>query len=266
MRSRILIVIPARYASTRFPGKPLVRIAGISLIERVYRLCSKVDAQAKVIVATDDHRIKKHVLGFGGKVMITRKDHPSGTDRVAEVARRFPCDIVINVQGDEPLLDPSVIRKLGDLMAENPSLSMATLCHAITDKKDYFDPNVVKVVIDRNGNALYFSRSPIPNTSKFRISKARSSQFTACSYLRHIGIYAYRKNFLLKYVRWPQSALEKMERLEQLRALERGIRIRVLETNYPAIGVDVPKDVAKVEKILLRGRSARKGAKAQRHS
>ena len=233
-----LIIIPARYGSTRFPGKPLALIAGISLIKRVYRLCTKVDARAKVIVATDDRRIEKHILSFGGEVMMTRLTHPSGTDRVAEVAKRFPCKIVVNVQGDEPLLDPKVIRKLIETMVKNPSLPMATLCHAITDKKDYLDPNVVKVVVDRSGNALYFSRSPIPYTSKAR------------SYFRHIGIYAYRRDFLLKYVRWPQSHLEKLERLEQLRALDRGIPIRVLKTSYHAIGVDVPADIVKVRKIL----------------
>ncbi len=241
----ILIVIPARYGSTRFPGKPLVLIAGISLIERVYRLCSKAAAHSMVIVATDDRRIERHVFQFGGRVMMTRRAHPSGTDRVAEVARRFPCDIVINVQGDEPMLDPVVIRKLADAMRREPSLPMATLCHPITNEQDCRDPNVVKVVCDREGYALYFSRAPMPYLWRIQNSESRIQ-----NYQRHIGIYSYRRDFLLRYVRWPQSSLEKAEKLEQLRALERGTPIRVLPTSYHAIGVDVPADVRKVEKAL----------------
>ncbi len=233
-----LIVIPARYLSTRFPGKPLAPIAGVSLIERVFRLSRKAGNDVDVIVATDDRRIERHVHEFGGNVMMTRKDHPSGTDRVAEVARKYPHDVIINVQGDEPLLDPRVIRKLMGIMHRDPSLQMATLCHAINHPKDYRDPNVVKVVINRKGNALYFSRAPIPHDKKMK------------NIYRHIGIYAYRKAFLLKYVRWPQTPLEKTERLEQLRALENGVAIRVLKTSYHAVGVDVPADVRKVERLI----------------
>ena len=247
MQPRELIVIPARYASTRFPGKPLALIAGVSLIERVYRLCSRVDGGPSVVVATDDRRIERHVRGFGGRVMMTRRSHPSGTDRVAEAARRLPCEVVINVQGDEPLLEPRVIRKLAEIMRRERSLQMATLCHAITDEQDYQDPNVVKVVCDRQGYALYFSRSPKPSLWRIQNPESRIQNDH-----RHIGIYAYRRNFLLKYVRWPQSPLEKLERLEQLRALEHGVRIRVVKTSYPAIGVDVPADVRKVERLLAR--------------
>jgi 3-deoxy-manno-octulosonate cytidylyltransferase (CMP-KDO synthetase) len=241
-----LIVIPARYQSSRFPGKPLVLLNGISLVERVYQLSSRVGKDIRVVIATDDARIERHVREFGGDIMMTRKNHPSGTDRVAEVARKFNCKTVINVQGDEPLLNPKVIRKLVDVMQQHPTLEMATLCHSISDEKDYLDPNVVKVVKDQNGNALYFSRSPIP----FVRDQHRTSNFEHRTFFRHIGIYAYRRDFLLKYVRWPQSNLEKLEKLEQLRALERGIQIRVLETNYHAIGVDVVADVKKVEKLL----------------
>lgn len=243
--SSILIVIPARYASTRFPGKPLARIAGISLIERVCRLCRQVRNVARVIVATDDHRIERHVRGFGGEVLLTRHNHPSGTDRVAEVARRCRAGIIINVQGDEPLLDPRVIIRLGETMRRHPDLLMATLCHPIADEKEFHDPNTVKVVLDSKGDALYFSRAPIPCPQKSRGPRP------ACRIpLRHIGIYAYRRDFLLRYVRWPQSPLEKTERLEQLRALERGIRIRVLKTACRPIGVDVPADVRRVERAL----------------
>ncbi len=241
--SKLLIVVPARYASTRFPGKPLALIAGRSLIERVYRNCACV-REAKVVVATDDHRIEKHVRGFGGDVMMTSKRHPSGTDRAAEVARRYRCDVVINVQGDEPLLPPSVIRKLAEVMKRRSALQMATLCHEISSPRDRSDPNVVKVVMNHEGDALYFSRASIPFGRDASPVKA----------FRHIGIYAYRRRFLLDYVRWPQSALEKVEKLEQLRALERGVKIRVLKTKYEAIGVDVPADVGKVERILKRSK------------
>ncbi len=240
--SRVLIVIPARYGSTRFLGKPLALIAGVSLIERVYRLCCQVGRVSRVIVATDDSRIERHVLKFGGQVMMTRRDHPSGTDRVAEVARHHSCSMVINVQGDEPLLDPRVIRKLINTMRRNPSIPVATLCHATASENESRDLNIVKVVVGCDGNALYFSRAPIPYHYRTRSSFCMR---------RHIGIYAYRRRFLLKYVRWPQTPLEKVEGLEQLRALERGVRIRVLETSYHALGVDVPEDVAKVEEVLM---------------
>lgn len=253
MSSSVLIVIPARYASTRFPGKPLALIAGVSLIERVYRRCIRacpavggVGPRKNVIIAADDSRIARHVRNFEGKVVMTRSSHPSGTDRVAEVARRMRASIIINVQGDEPLLDPRVIRQLIKVMRQNPSISMATLCHPIADEKEFHDPNVVKVVIDQKGNALYFSRSPIPH-----IQKPLTSHLSPLTCFRHIGLYAYRRDFLLRYVRWPRSPLEKVERLEQLRALEHGARIRVIKTNYRAIGVDVPADVAKVEKALV---------------
>ncbi len=244
-RPRVLIVIPARYSSTRFPGKPLALIDGVSMIERVHRLCLRVTGSPTVIVATDDRRIERHVRGFGGRVLMTRRDHPSGTDRAAEVARRVPCDLVVNVQGDEPLLDPRVIGRLINAMRRDPRWSMATLSHRITRRGDDLDPNVVKVVADRSGRALYFSRSPIPH---FR--GARPSGPVACD--RHLGIYAYRRRFLLQYVRWPQSPLELAEKLEQLRALERGAAIRVLRTSYGAVGVDAPSDVARVERMLRR--------------
>jgi 3-deoxy-manno-octulosonate cytidylyltransferase (CMP-KDO synthetase) len=244
---KLLIVIPARFGSTRFPGKPLASIAGVSLIERVHRNCSRVKG-AKVVVATDDRRIAAHVRAFGGEAMMTSRRHPSGTDRAAEVARRHACEVVINVQGDEPLLPPAVIRQLAAAMRD-PGIEMATLCHGITSQKDYMDPNVVKLVTDRAGNALYFSRSPIPHIRDRGRAPLRPGQA-----FRHLGIYAYRRRFLLHYVKWPQSPLEKAEKLEQLRALERGVRIHVLKTNYKAIGVDVPSDVKKVEKLLKKSR------------
>jgi 3-deoxy-manno-octulosonate cytidylyltransferase (CMP-KDO synthetase) len=245
--SRVLIVIPARYQSSRFPGKPLVPIAGVTLIERVYRRCVAVDSEVQVVVATDDQRIRDHVLKFGGEVVMTRSDHPSGTDRVAEAARKSRAPIIINVQGDEPLLDPRSIRRLIAAMAADHSISMATLCHEVKQPRDYLDPGVVKVTMNRLGNALYFSRSPIPF---FRDTGEIRAKLRQC--WRHIGIYGYRRDFLFKYVRWPQSGLEKAEKLEQLRALENGVNIRVLKTSYEAIGVDVPADVRKVERLLKR--------------
>jgi 3-deoxy-manno-octulosonate cytidylyltransferase (CMP-KDO synthetase) len=247
--SSVLIVIPARFASTRFPGKPLIKIAGVSLIERVYRICSKIPGKPLVVVATDEKRIFDHVKSFEGRVVMTRKNHPSGTDRVAEVAKKFKSKVVINVQGDEPLLDPRVIHLLAKTMLRDRSIQMGTLAHALTEVADYKDENVVKVVIAKNGDALYFSRSSIPH---FRGIRNPRSEIRHA--MRHVGIYAYRRDFLMKYVRWPQSSLEKREKLEQLRALENGVKIRVLKTNYHAIGVDVPADVKKVERLLRKSR------------
>jgi 3-deoxy-manno-octulosonate cytidylyltransferase (CMP-KDO synthetase) len=246
--STALIVIPARYGSSRFPGKPLALIAGVSLIERVYRLCTQVKVCTEVVVATDDERIRRHVRDFGGEVMMTRSDHPSGTDRVAEVARRFRASLIINVQGDEPLLDPRVIGRLIRTMRRQPGIPMATLCHAIRDEDEYRDSNAVKVVMGQAGNALYFSRAPIPwlRTKKFGDPGTEGI-------FRHIGIYGFRREFLFQYVQWPQSFLEKAEQLEQLRAVERGVAIHVLKTEYRPIGVDVPADVARVEKVLRKG-------------
>jgi 3-deoxy-manno-octulosonate cytidylyltransferase (CMP-KDO synthetase) len=246
--SPVLIVIPARFGSTRFLGKPLVKIAGISLIQRVYRICSRISGKPLVVVATDDKRILNHVKSFEGRAVMTRQNHPSGTDRVAEVAKKFKSKVVINVQGDEPLLDPRVIGALAKTMLKDKKLSMATLAHAISSSDDYKDPNVVKVVVDKNGDALYFSRAEIPHLRGIQNPRSAIRNST----LRHVGIYAYRKDFLMKYVRWPQSSLEKLEKLEQLRALENGVKVRVLKTPYHAIGVDVPADVKKVEKILSR--------------
>ena len=251
MRPRVLIVVPARHGSTRFPGKPLVSIAGVPLVERVRRLCLCVPGAPRVVVATDDARILRVVRAFGGEARMTRRDHPSGTDRAAEVARAVPCDLVVNVQGDEPLLEPREIGRLIAAMARDRAVEMATLCHPIRNSREFVDPNAVKVVLDARGDALYFSRSPIPH---FRDLPA--SNFPLQASYRHIGIYAYRRDFLLRYVRWPQSFLEKAEKLEQLRALERGIRIRVLVSGYEPVGVDVPADVKRVERLLKKRNQA----------
>ncbi|MDD2710259.1 MAG: 3-deoxy-manno-octulosonate cytidylyltransferase [Verrucomicrobiae bacterium] len=244
-----LIVIPARYASSRFPGKPLTLIAGASLIERVYRRCLKIGENSEVVVGTDDPRILNHVKAFGGKVVLTRADHPSGTDRVAEVARRFRAPLIVNVQGDEPLLEPKTVRQLIRLMKRKPRLEMATLCHPISSDEEYLNPNAVKVVVNRRNEALYFSRAPIPHQRSPYPSIVKTGRIH-----RHIGIYAFRRSFLFQYVKWPQSFLEKAEQLEQLRALENGARIGVIPTPCQAIGVDTPEDVARVEAILRKDR------------
>lgn len=214
------------------------------MIERVYRIGSKIPSKPLVVVATDDSRILKHVQSFGGCAVMTRKNHPSGTDRVAEVAKKFKSKVIINVQGDEPLLDPQVVQKLVKTMVQNSAIQMATLAHPMDSIPDWRDPNVVKVIIDKQGDAIHFSRATLPHP---RDGNAKAAMKLA---LRHVGIYAFRREFLMQYVRWPQSSLEKIEKLEQLRALEHGIKIRVLTTNYQALGVDVPGDVRKVEKML----------------
>ena len=234
-------VIPARYASTRFPGKPLAKIAGKPMIQWT---CEQATASIAdiVLVATDDMRIKKAVESFGFKAVMTSEAHQSGTDRIAEAIHDIDADLIINLQGDEPILPPDVIDRLITKMTECPELEMATVAvPGQFGSEEYNDPNTVKVVKDVTGKALYFSRSPIPHMRN-------SPKNTTCFF--HWGIYAYRRDFLEEYIRWPQSELEKIESLEQLRALENGASIQVITTNQKALGVDVPEDIAKVEKFL----------------
>ncbi len=237
----IVAVIPARFASTRFPGKPLADIAGRSMIEHVYRRAAASPRVAQVIVATDDLRIAAAVTAFGGNVRLTRPDHPSGTDRLAEVAATLDCDIVVNVQGDEPLLDSGAIDQVVAPFAD-PSVVMTTLYRRIQDAADLTNPNVVKVVLDRAGFALYFSRAPIPH--------ARDPRGGWPPLFRHIGIYAYRRTALMVLAALEPTPLERTEALEQLRALEHGIRIRAVETTYDSIGVDTPEDLEQVRRLL----------------
>jgi 3-deoxy-manno-octulosonate cytidylyltransferase (CMP-KDO synthetase) len=234
-------VIPARYGSTRFPGKPLVNIAGKPMIQWT---CEKAAASKAdvVIVATDDERIKTAVESFGYAAVMTSPDHQSGTDRIAEAIKGVDADLVINLQGDEPMLPSKVIDQLIDIMTSMPTLEMATVAVPSTvNSEEYQDPNTVKVVTDLRGRALYFSRSPLPF---FRTEPDHSQ----C--LLHWGIYAYRRNFLDTFVTWPQGELEKIESLEQLRALENGASIQVSIAHEKALGVDTPEDLAKVEKFL----------------
>jgi len=244
-RVKILGLIPARYASTRFPGKPLHPIAGRPLIQRVVEQCRKARALAEVIVATDDERIAAVARRFA-RVEMTRADHPSGSDRIAEVAARCDCDAVVNVQGDEPLMDPAVIDAVAAALA---TAGMATAATALRDPAEYENPNVVKVVLSADGRALYFSRRTVPYL-RDAADRPAAAQLAAFPFRKHLGIYGYRRDTLLRLVKLPVSPLENAEKLEQLRALENGIAIAVVTVDYESVGVDVPADVARVEAIL----------------
>ncbi len=237
---KILCVIPARYASTRLPGKPLKDIAGKPMICRVYDRALQARTLSGVLVATDDERILQAVEKHGGRAMMTAEDHPTGTDRLAEVAAANPdIDLIINVQGDEPLIEPSLIDELGRAFGNDEGLQMATVATPIKDEAEQKNPNNVKVVMDKNGNALYFSRSLIP----YPRNDAGTPVY------KHIGIYAYRREFLLEYAKMKPTPLERAESLEQLRALENGYKIRCIVTNSRFVGVDTPEDLAKVNEI-----------------
>ena len=236
---QVIAVIPARYEATRLPGKPLADIGGKPMIEHVYRRAAAARGVGAVVVATDDDRIAAAVRKFGGIAALTESTHRTGTDRIAEVAAKLPCDIVLNLQGDEPLIEPETIEAVVAPLMSDPMLEMSTACVAITDRADYDNPNVVKVVRDRSGRALYFSRSPIPFV---RIPNLESR----IPVYKHLGLYGYRRTFILKFATLPQTPLEKAESLEQLRALEHGYRIQAVETQYDSIGVDTPEDLERV--------------------
>ncbi len=249
----VLAVVPARFASTRFPGKPLTLIAGRPMIQHVVERVRKAGQVSRVLVATDDARIVKVVEGFGGEAMLTRSDHANGTDRVAEVAAHVSAEIYVNVQGDEPLIDPGSIDAIVSAMLEDDSVQIATPCVAISEPKDIMDPNVVKVVRDFDGNGIYFSRAPIPWV---RDTAAK----IAIRHWKHLGLYGYRRDALLEYPTLPPGELEQVEQLEQLRWLENGFPIRVVETDYDAVSVDVPSDVERVEALLRGGASNHLGS------
>ena len=238
-------IIPARYASTRFPGKPLQLIAGKPLVQHVVERCREAQSLGDVIVATDDERIAKVAREFC-VVEMTRADHPSGTDRIAEVAARLDCDAVVNVQGDEPLIAPAVIDAVASALA---NAEMTTAATAVNNISELEDPNAVKVVVSATGRALYFSRRTIPFLRDLP-EESPSQQLSAFPFLKHLGIYGYRRETLQQLVGHAPSPLEQAERLEQLRALENGIAIAVCKVDYDAIGVDVPEDVQRVEALL----------------
>ncbi|MFD2257970.1 3-deoxy-manno-octulosonate cytidylyltransferase [Luteolibacter algae] len=239
----IIGILPARWGSTRFPGKPLHLIAGKPLIQHVWERCLSADMLSEVVVATDDERIFHAVEAFGGKAVMTSPEHPTGTDRLAEAAKHLPhATHILNIQGDEPLIDPTLINELARALLDDPSLHMVTAANPL-DPGDtaVADPNVVKVVLKKNGHALYFSRSPLPF---FR------NPVEGLPVLRHKGIYGYRRDFLETFVTWEPSPLEKAESLEQLRALENGASIRVLHTEDTSPGVDTPEQAREIERIL----------------
>jgi 3-deoxy-manno-octulosonate cytidylyltransferase (CMP-KDO synthetase) len=242
---RIVGIIPARFASTRFPGKPLAVIAGKPLIQHVVERCRQSSRLADVIVATDDERIAGVVRHFS-TVAITRDDHPSGTDRIAEVAARHDFDAVVNIQGDEPLIDAAVVDAVA---SELDRAEMTTAATLIRDPAELDNPNVVKVVVNTAGRALYFSRRTIPFLRE-AASGSVSERLAAFPFLKHLGIYGYRRETLLRLVQFPVSSLESAEKLEQLRALENGTDIAVVRVDYESVGVDVPGDVDRVERLL----------------
>ena len=241
----ILDIIPARYASTRFPGKPLHPIAGKPLIQHVVERCQQAKSLGEIIVATDDERIAAVAKNFC-RVEMTSDRHPSGTDRIAEVVERCACDAAVNIQGDEPLIDPAVIDAVARALDSAP---MSTAAAPLRDAAEYDNPNVVKVVVNTAGRALYFSRRTIPFV-RDAASRPVAEQLAAFPFLKHLGIYGYRRETLLKLVQFPVSPLEAAEKLEQLRALENGIEIAVVRVAYDSVGVDVPGDVARVERLL----------------
>ncbi len=242
---KIIGLIPARYASTRFPGKPLALIAGKTLIQHVVERCQKAKSLDEVVVATDDTRIWEVAQDFC-RVEMTAPEHCSGTDRIAEVVANCACDGVVNIQGDEPLMDPRVIDAVAGALAGEEMSTAATL---IGEVAEWGNPNVVKVVVNAAGRALYFSRRTIPYV---RDAATGAQQLAAFPFLKHLGIYGYRRATLLRLVKCKVSPLEQAEKLEQLRALENGIQIAVVRVNYDSVGVDVPADLKRVEQILKR--------------
>jgi 3-deoxy-manno-octulosonate cytidylyltransferase (CMP-KDO synthetase) len=242
---KVVGIIPARYASTRFPGKPLALIAGKPLIQRVVEQCKKAKSLSDIIVATDDERIFNAAKQLCHAEM-TADNHPSGSDRIAEVASKISCDAVVNIQGDEPMIDPAVIDAVAGALEQ---CEMSTAATQISTAADLMNPNVVKVVVNAIGHALYFSRRTIPYLRN-AASGSTSEQLAAFPFLKHLGIYGYRRETLLRLVKFPVSPLENAEKLEQLRALENGIAIAVVKVNYDSVGVDAPEDVEWVERYL----------------
>jgi 3-deoxy-D-manno-octulosonate cytidylyltransferase len=241
--SQMVIVIPARYGSTRLPAKPLVPLAGKPMIQRVYERAKLAKFAGRVIVATDDDRILKAVQDFGGEARMTRTDHRTGTERVAEVAAHVEGEVFVNVQGDEPLLDPAAVDAAVAALLEEPAAAISTVAVPIRTPADIMDPNVVKTVLDFDDNALYFSRAPIPWVRD-------SAHKIHARHLKHLGLYVFERDALLEYPTLPQGELERLEQLEQLRWLENGWKIRVTEVERDAVSVDVPEDVARAERLL----------------
>jgi 3-deoxy-manno-octulosonate cytidylyltransferase (CMP-KDO synthetase) len=241
---RAVAVIPARFASTRLPGKPLADIAGRPMIEHVYRRAADARGVDAVVVATDDDRIAAAVEKFGGVARMTHDAHRTGTDRIAEIAGELSCDFVVNVQGDLPLIEPGMISEVLEPLMSDSSVPMSTLRQAATSPFEISSPHVVKVVVDNRGDALYFSRSPIP------FHRDDDPAHSGWMVYKHIGLYAFRRDFLLRFAALPRTPLEQAESLEQLRALEHGFRIRTVATRYESVEVDTPEDLERVRQLL----------------
>ena len=252
---KVLAIIPARWASTRFLGKPVADILGKPMVQWVSEQAHKASLISEVVVATDDRRIYDVVHDFGGKAVMTSPNHRSGTDRAAEVAKNLECDIVVNIQGDEPLIPPENIDLAVKPLLYSADLPVSTLMIAIRNRAEMADPNICKVVVDSEGRALYFTRAPVPYNrdswpgDNLSVEKGESIHLEVFGY-KHIGIYAYTKSFLLRFPKLKASRLENLERLEQLRILENGYPIQVTETNRDSIGVDRPEDLCEVEKVM----------------
>ena len=243
MKQKVIGVIPARYKSTRFEGKALADILGKPMVQHVYERACKAKTLDKVLVATDDKRIFSAVKDFGGEVVMTSESCPTGTDRIAEVMDDLDFDIVANIQGDEPLLDPVMVDEMIQPFFDDPEIQVSTLVQPISSEVDYRNPNVVKVSITKDWFAMYFSRASIPSNLDKR-------WYEGLPAYRHVGLYAYKRDCLLKFTRMPKTQIEKVEKLEQLRLLENGIPIKVVETKYSTIGVDTPADLERVIKVL----------------
>ena len=237
----VIGIIPARYYSSRFEGKVLADIQGKPMVQWVWEQAKKAKILDELIVACDDRRVEEAVNAFGGKAVLTSKEHLSGTDRICEVVNPLEVKVIVNIQADEPLLDPVMIENVARPLLDDSTLNMATLMKRIDDPHEITDPNVVKVAADRHGFALYFSRAVIP----YQCDKS-----VKAAYYKHIGLYAYSKDFLFIFKNLPESNLEKIEKLEQLRALEAGFKIKVVETKLSTIGVDTPEDLEKVRRMI----------------
>lgn len=241
---KIIGIIPARWGSTRFEGKVLANIAGKPMLQHVYERAKQAKLLDGVLIACDDERIFKACEKFGARAVLTSSNHPSGTDRIAEVAKKISCGLVINIQGDEPLIKPSVIDDLARAMMEERVAPVGTLIKKIENKQEIENPNIVKVIVDQHKYALYFSRAVIPYPRDRK-------DFEGITYYKHLGIYAYRKDFLLNFKNLPKSNLEGIEKLEQLRILEAGYKIKTILTDAETMGVDTPEDLEKVEALFL---------------